>query len=158
VPPTCDDTNSCTGDVCDPVLGCLHTNLVGPCDDTNLCTTDDQCLNGLCVGLAVLCSDGSLCNGFEVCDLLTGLCQGGLPLDCDDGNLCTDDVCDAVLGCLHVNNTAACDDGNLCTTPDTCQAGSCVGIPLLCDDGNVCNGVETCDPLSGSCQPGCRRL
>src|SRR5438067_2112408 len=44
-PPTCDDSNSCTTDTCDSLLGCQHM----PVSD------------------GASCSDGDACNGPETC-------------------------------------------------------------------------------------------
>ena len=64
----CDDSNSCTNDVC--VSGaCNYTNSTGPCDDGNLCTTNDVCSVRVCAGTAVDC--GST----QRCDPADGLCK-----------------------------------------------------------------------------------
>jgi hypothetical protein len=39
----CDDGNTCTDDSCDPALGCVHTNNMGPCDDRDPGTVQDVC-------------------------------------------------------------------------------------------------------------------
>lgn len=49
-PAGCDDGNSCTDDICDPQLGCVHSNNTLPCTDGNACTTNDACNGGVCVG------------------------------------------------------------------------------------------------------------
>jgi len=92
---TCNDNNPCTSDSCDPVLGCVYTPIDGLCNDNSICTTNDQCVNGLCVGT---------------------------PISCDDLDVCTDDTCNPVSGCIHTGNNAPCDDGNACTVNDTCGA------------------------------------
>ena len=49
---SCDDTNPCTDDACDPATGdCVFTN-----DDTNTCTDDDVCTNDACAAGA--CTSG----------------------------------------------------------------------------------------------------
>ena len=121
----CEDDNGCTADSCDPLTGdCLHLPLPGGCDDGSLCTSDDQCVEGSCLGT---------------------------PKDCDDDNDCTEDECDVTNGeCLFQPLTGACDDGNLCTVGDQCVDGACQpgsGFPN-CDDGNSCTGA-TCDPKGG---------
>src|SRR6185437_12001408 len=35
-------------------------------------------------------------------------------------------------------NGLACDDGDACTLEDTCQAGACVGAPVVCNGGASC--------------------
>jgi hypothetical protein len=49
-PTGCDDGNPCTDDICDPTLGCVHSNNTLPCTDGNACTTNDACNGGVCVG------------------------------------------------------------------------------------------------------------
>ncbi len=120
---SCDDSNPCTGDSCDPQTGCVHQLLTADCDDGNPCTTGDQCVNGVCTGLAVV--------------------------DCDDGNPCTKDLCLPGGGCSNVSIPGPCDDGDGCTLGDSCQNGQCQsGAPKLCDDGNGCT-ADTC--VGGSC-------
>jgi hypothetical protein len=104
-PLTCDDANPCTTDSCDPVNGCVHTQLTGICDDGNACTVGDECVNGACLGAptatATSCNDGNACNGVETCDAASGACVVGTPLNCDDGDSCTTDACDPVTGCAN---------------------------------------------------------
>ena len=131
------DTNPCTTDTCDPVLGCNWPNH-DPCDDDNMCTGPDACDGqGRCIGdltpAAATCNlgDGNFCNGFEQCDPASGACNH-TDLDCSDGNDCTDDTCDTTAtsvsaACIHTNNTATCDDQSACTTGDTCFGGLCIG-------------------------------
>ncbi len=156
------DSNPCTTDTCDPILGCNWPN-TDPCDDGNLCTTGDTCAARTCTGDPVEClGDGNFCNGIEICNPLSGACEAS-DLDCDDGNVCTDDSCDATAttaleACLHVNNTAACDDGNACTEGDVCGNATCAGAlsaaAATCNagDGDACNGVEVCNPATGACE------
>src|SRR5262249_20076111 len=123
----CDDSNLCTSDACDPILGCISTPLI----------------NG------TPCSDGNVCNGNEVCQ--GGVCPAGAALNCTDNNPCTTDACDPVLSCVYtpVLDGTACSDGNVCNGAETCLAGTCIaGAPLVCDDLNPCT-VDTCDPIAG---------
>jgi uncharacterized repeat protein (TIGR01451 family) len=48
---TCDDTNPCTDDGCDPAGGCQYTNNTAPCDDGWECSTGDTCVDGWCYGV-----------------------------------------------------------------------------------------------------------
>src|SRR5206468_4079094 len=54
-PLDCDDSNLCTDDSCDPMIGCVNTPVVKltMCDDQDACTTSDQCMNGICAGTAL---------------------------------------------------------------------------------------------------------
>ena len=135
-PSLCDDKNSCTSDVCDPKVGCLHAALSGPCDDGSVCTNNDVCQGGGCVGVP---QDATLC---------------------DDNNGCTTDACDAKLGCTHAPADGTfCYDGDDCTLGDHCKGGKCIGSSNGCacatlddckpqDDPNPCNGKHFCDTVN----------
>ena len=132
----CADSEVCTTEVCDPVLGCRH----------------DAVADG------TACPDGDRCNGDETC--VAGTCTAASPPVCDDGLPCTTDGCQPDVGCTHTavagccTSAADCDDGNPCSGAERCdsQTHTCSpGTPIACDDGNPCNGVETCDPATGSC-------
>ena len=122
-PKICDDSSPCTDDACDPGRGaCMTTPLSGLlCDDGSECTTDDECLEGACVGAGV---------------------------DCDDDDPCTTDSCTATAGCQFELNEDPCSDGDACTGPDACDEGLCVGLAIGCDDGTDCT-IDTCDPVAG---------
>jgi len=124
---SCDDSNPCTNDTCDPVSDCQHTpNSGNACSDGNVCTLNDLCLNGWCFG------DW---NG------------------CSDGNSCTDDGCSGGSGCWHNGNSQPCDDGDLCTMADYCGGGSCrSGMQIPCTDNSVCTVGDYCS--GGTCLPG----
>jgi hypothetical protein len=104
-PLNCDDANPCTTDVCDPVNGCIHTQLTGLCDDGNPCTQGDECVNGACLGAptpaATACAGGNICTGISSCDPTSGACVTSAPATCDDGDGCTTDACDPVKGCTN---------------------------------------------------------
>ena len=170
----CDDSNPCTNDTCNPLLGCKHTNNMAPCDDLDPCTLQDQCVGGMCVGTgaadcedgnpcttdycdpmagcthvtnAVSCDDGNACTFGDKCQ--GGTCAAGQQVACIDGNPCTDDSCDPGAGCLFEPNTLPCDDGNACTTDDHCAGGACMSDqPVACDDGNPCT-KDICLPNGG---------
>src|SRR5262249_34334479 len=143
---SCADPNPCTVDTCDEsARRCVHTNSSGgSCNDGNSCTTSDQCQDGTCKGLPVICpDDGNKCTT-AVCDpsgpspvcnhLPSVLCR-------PDGNPCTEDNCNPLPGACHtpLPDGSACDDHIDCTQGDACLAGVCTGTPAPCpDDGNVC--------------------
>ncbi len=56
----CDDKNPCTKDLCTEGE-CAYEFFPSDCDDGDLCTTDDQCLNGECVGTPMDCADEDDC-------------------------------------------------------------------------------------------------
>jgi hypothetical protein len=109
VPPNCDDTNACTDDSCDPLLGCVNLPNLNPCDDGTACTSGDVCTGGTCTGTLVACDDQNACNGVETCDQTLG-CQIGVTPNCNDNDDCTIDSCDPLLGCVNtgVPNAGVC--------------------------------------------------
>lgn len=149
---SCDDANSCTIDVCQAAVGCLHVLVpLLPCNDGDACTGSDLCGPAGCAGTPV--------------DLAT----------CDDGKACTKDSCDAAIGCVHADVAAGgalvlCDDGDACTTGDRCQQGACVPLQVLpcackadadCQgkpNVDLCLGVPQCDttklPYACTAKPG----
>lgn len=175
---TCNDLNLCTSDACNPFSGeCFFSNNTISCDDGNLCTTDDQCFNGVCSGIPLLCEirecslgfcdteigiciyenlqddtecdDGNACTIGDVCFM--GVCVGE-PKNCSDSNPCTDDVCLENGDCRsYNNNTNPCDDGILCTIGDACDNGECKGIPVICPSLNDCI-AGYCNQTTGLCQ------
>ncbi len=139
----CQDGGACAQSLgCSPIDGCQYQPLTGtPCSDGNACTIKDQCA--------------------------AGTCSSGIPVVCDDNNACTADSCDPTKGCVwSALPSGPCSDGNVCTgkpgSPDTCNAGVCIGGPAVnCDDQNPCTN-DSCDPTIGckntnntaSCQDG----
>ena len=100
---SCDDSNPCTDDFCDPTEGCLNLPTQS-CDDGNPCTADS-------------CGPGGECRNTRLDD--------GAP--CDDGFQCTTaDIC--LMGsCKGVNvpDGTMCDDGEPCSKDDQCIEGEC---------------------------------
>ena len=170
----CDDSNPCTADSCNPLLGCVHANNSAPCDDFDPCTGEDFCAAGLCVGTGAPdcddnnpcttdycnpmvgcttapntnpCNDGNACTLNDTCS--GGICGAGNGVTCDDGNPCTDDFCDPATGCKYTPNSGPCDDNNSCTEGDQCEEGACIGQSAIpCNDDNPCT-VDTCAPGEG---------
>ncbi|NUN13438.1 MAG: hypothetical protein HUU55_07365 [Myxococcales bacterium] len=178
-PVVCGDTNPCTDDACDPLIGCTVTPNSEPCEDGNPCTLNDLCANGSCTsGATNTCDDQNLCT-VDSCDGTTGTCifdallLDGSPCDdddlctgpgacfagfcvvplipCDDNNPCTDDSCDAVGGCVNTPNNGPCPTTNPCFEDGQCSAGACVqGAPVVCDDNDPCTD-DSCNETLGSC-------
>ncbi len=73
---SCDDSNICTDDSCDPQLGCVHTNNSEACNDGDACTENDMCVGGNCTGTIRDQDSDGYGDG-------TGACTGD---DCDDSN------------------------------------------------------------------------
>jgi hypothetical protein len=130
-PPSCDDTNTCSVDSCDDVLGrCAHEALAGCCQsdedcaDSDVCTTQERCVQGTCVST---------------------------PLACPDPGSCGASRCDAAAGCLTVPlaDGTPCDDGDACSVGEACTSGQCAtGVPRTCPDPGPC-AVGRCDAVSG---------
>lgn len=172
LPTVCEDGNPCTTGVCDPGSGvCSFYIVPTSCDDDNPCTEQDQCVDGVCMGVPRDCSDEYVCtadachpslgcihaplpgecddgNGCTVDDQCSGVFCVGVSVDCDDGNVCTDDLCQSDVGCLHEPNVASCNDEDACTYGDMCSGGECEGLPLSCVTGNPCT-FEYCHEAAG---------
>jgi hypothetical protein len=128
---TCDDSDVCTDDACDPATGeCTNTPNTAGCDDGDPCTVGDVCASGTCTT--------------------------GAPRDCtalDDD--CNTGACNATSGTCYavpVSDGAPCDDGDVCTTGEQCSAGTCTGAtPVDCSAlDDQCN-TGVCNATSGSC-------
>ena len=139
----------CTGKSVELALWtpCVTANEFGECQGKRICTAQ---------GLAdcdALVPDAESCNGLD--DDCDGSADepnevgGDLINLCDDGKECTDDTCAGEEGCQYVElDQGECKDGDVCTVGDHCEAGECVGLPIVCDDGNVCTD-DLCDGLGG---------
>lgn len=101
----CDDENPCTGDACEPGVGCTFEHV------------------------AAGCSDGSVCTAGDVC--FAGGCKPGAAVSCDDGDSCSIDSCDPISGCVSTPGVGGiCNDQNPCTALDQCGAFGCMGSPV----------------------------
>jgi len=123
----CDDSNACTTDSCDKLMGCRHApSKAAKCDDGNACTAADAC------------------NGVK--------CAGTKATGCDDGNVCTVDSCDKIAGCVHLPSGATCADNDKCSAGSACQGAACKSLGAKnCDDGNSCT-VDSCTASTGACK------
>lgn len=151
----CDDGVECTVDHCSAILGCEH--LVqdnGECDDGFACTLDSCSATQGCthLGQDELCDDGVMCTQ-DVCAPGSGCVHITQDDWCEDGNECTLDKCHPLYDCgypIEPMDGVACSDENACTESDVCQAGMCMGHPVVCDDGNPCT-EDLCMPGTGEC-------
>jgi hypothetical protein len=78
-PPSLDDGDACTLDLCDPALGAVHPPAPA----------------------GTPCLDANPCNGDEICDG-AGACAQIIPPVIDDGDACTLDACEPASGITHV--------------------------------------------------------
>jgi hypothetical protein len=69
----CSDGNPCTGDVCNPSVGCSNPDIAGPCDDGLFCNGTDTCIDGSCSAhTGDPCPAGTTCDeGGDACVTLT---------------------------------------------------------------------------------------
>lgn len=129
----CDDSVSCTIDIC---------------NEYNLCENNPD---------NSLCDDGLYCNGVETCDVILG-CQAGVSIDCNDHEICTIDSCNENSdACENVWPSCSLESDGCCG-PE-CNSGNDVDCPeedlcLNCFKG-VCDG--RChpgkeDPTCPDCQ------
>ncbi len=123
--------------------------LLSACGDDKPRITDDFC-HGERDGLR--CDDGNPCTVDDRCG--QGVCLGKPAIDCSSlDDTCVVGACDPdTVECVAVprEDGTTCSDESLCTTGDACEAGACVGAPVLCE-GDSCE-VRSCDPETGACQ------
>jgi hypothetical protein len=73
--------------------------------------------------------------------------------ECNDANPCTVDRCTRGR-CEYANKAdgVTCSDNNACTKSDVCQAGVCLGGPMVpCAPPNQCQTANGCNPSTGKC-------
>ncbi len=139
----CNDGWWCNGtETCDNVSGC-QAGTAPDCDDGLSCTVDacneraDACVN---MPAHYLCSDGSYCNGAEICDTASG-CVDGSAIDCSSlDNGCREPFCDEDSDSCQataVNEAASCDHIDLCAAAAVCAEGLCTGVSAAQSDTKV---------------------
>ena len=165
-PPSCDDGDPCTLDICDDEVGCDYSPAPDgvPCEDGDPCTAPDACLAGECQAGEPFCGcqsdadcaaedDDDLCNGTLMCSP-DGTCKidPSTIIVCPAGDdPCLTPSCTPETGTCTFSpsaNGALCDDSDGCTINDTCQEGTCTGFPEPCDDQNPCT-ADSCQ--DGAC-------
>ncbi len=121
----CDDTNTCTTNLCNQVAGvgssCSFVTLpdATSCDDGLFCTTSDQCNSGNCNGVSI---------------------------DVDDSIPCTVDSCNETIDVIeNIPDNSLCSNSLACDGSETCDVSSgCLpGTPVDCSGNNIL-GVATC--------------
>lgn len=124
IPLNCTESQ-CQLCTCDPVLGCVYTDMMdGSSCEKDSCTIS-TCVSGQCSGESMDCTH---------LDDHCGLGQ------CVDGK------------CVHVPGTdgTLCDDSLHCTTSDHCESGTCVGVVRQCFDNDPCT-QNKCIEEVGTC-------
>lgn len=166
----CDRAESCSGTsaACPPdaliTRGTTCRAPAGACDAAEACDgVTTQCPADVARPDGAPCSDGTVCDGSEIC--LSGRCSIGLPLSCDDNNACTAETCVEPGGCSSLPiagcclSDADCNDGNACTTDrcsgpgGVCQSAAIPGCCLAdadCDDRDACT-ADACSAPGGQC-------
>lgn len=142
--PTC--TCTTRNGCCD---GCFVINEGGTCSDGTFCNGTEICSAGSCGGGAGNpCLDGPECG--NICDEHNDTCNLGIETPCtDDDNLCTDDMCNGLGACIHPNNSVSCDDGVFCNGADNCSGGLCVSAGDPCTGGEDC--ADVCNEDRATC-------
>jgi hypothetical protein len=142
----------------------------GPCVDTEQCDdgldcTEDDCdpMLGRCrfTPVHARCYDDVYCDGFELCEPITG-CREGLPVTCNDNSTCTIDVCIEATRSCESRARDADGDGD---PVHNCGGGDCLdtdptvnsGAAEVCGndrdddcDGNV-DGSDCVQPAHDGC-------
>lgn len=130
------DGNQCHESSCDPVQGCMISNLSGTvCSDGSLCTISDTCNQGVCEGQTINCSPEDTCSTAS-CNPNNGQCQNtgcSAPTFCDNQE--------------PQGSCVQCDDTNPCPGTLVCESGICVGCETVadCSLGNECTLVNCID-------------
>ncbi|MBR9676119.1 hypothetical protein GOV05_03865, partial [Candidatus Woesearchaeota archaeon] len=159
----CDDSRSCSQEVCITNLGCVYDmeecvcNNDLDCNDNDPCTID-ECGPGTCTPPRIAQS-GTPCNNWEYCDAtdtctVSGECRG-TQISCDtEFSSCATDVicaedtdsCVADLNNCQCSVDSDCDDGDICTD-DVCGIeGICLNTynTASCDDNDDCTESDAC--------------
>ncbi|MCH7596219.1 MAG: hypothetical protein IID35_06625 [Planctomycetes bacterium] len=154
----CDGAEVCVDQVgvCDDITGagCCFDGPPPTLDDGFSCT-DDNCdeLNDVVVNApnSAACSNGSFCDGEEVCNPSDGMadaagCVPGITIDCSHlDTACRQGQCDDfddVCSTFSINNGAACADDDPCTASSVCQNEVCADNPPSSDDPYRCVRLE----------------
>ncbi len=160
-PRVCDDSNPCTNNQCDPVLGCQYEKSDALVPDDGKDCTIDKCANGV-QSHAVnhdVCADDLYCNGTESCEPASPLADArgcvhkNAPAPPPLGaNVCSHYECDEATDSFTLNKAPAgttCNDNLPCTTGDQCRSdGACRGS-LVGSCNLQCATAGTPGALSG---------
>jgi hypothetical protein len=143
---SCEDGDVCTDDICDPAMGCSHTNNTAPCDDGNACTTRERCQAGACTpGSSGLTDPNPRTNGYY-----KRLCHGPHSGDqlTDADAACVGSVTATFAGITTVAQICAVIEPSF-PNDETCgQSEDDLMVLAL----NICRGgVCTTQPIESQC-------
>ncbi len=130
---SCDDSDLCTTDACNPVSGCAHAPIAGCCSEDGDCSDTDLCT-------------------YDHCALPEHSCQH-VPVACQDDSKCTQDSCSPAQGCQFIPIEGCClvasdcDDADVCTI-EWCGANQCQWEKVACADQNPCT-QDQCNAVTG---------
>lgn len=99
-----------------------------PCNEGDKCAVSSYCAAGECKITTKICPAPNGCHEEGFCHPSTGECFNPLK---GDG--------------------IACEDGVSCTEKDHCEAGVCIGSPILCPAIDVCYEPGVCEEATGQC-------
>ncbi len=146
----CDDANVCTDDLCDPFLGCLHSDIPAACDDGNACTASDACNAGTCIG-------GDVAANCTSCQAVVTIpSQGGtylghtsgtgtLTASCSQTDTSGERVYSWTPQASGVATIQTCGSATLFDTVLSLRTGTCgAGTEVACNDDTV--GCGTGEP------------
>ena len=164
-PPSCDDSNACTKNVCDYTRNqCVYSPIPNiPCENEDNCALAAQCdFEGHCLTTSsYACDTSNPCRVSVGCTEESGVCEYVL---LNDGVPCkSDDLCSARAECHQgqciVVEEVNCIMDSWCYPPGVCDptTGSCSFAQVLedypCSDDDWCTLGDMCDG-SGACVPG----
>lgn len=140
---TCSDSDSCTLDVCLPVIfECVHAPLELCCNSLHACSPGQSCVNGTCTCGPSGC-DGGDAGSPPTCTVAT---------DCDDGNDCTFDLCAPgtnicahapLAGCGTTDGGSSSDGGNEVSSDASSDAATDVSSTTdTATDARVTNDTD----------------
>lgn len=148
-PLDCEDENPCTTDTFDPNIGtCGYVPSEGSCEDGSACTDNDRCVDGSCVGRAIVCDDRIECTR-DLCDMSVGCVVVGDDSKCVDADPCTLDKC-SDEGCENppAPDGHICGDVVACATAEICVFRQCIEVAIPdgapCDDADECTVSDQC--------------
>ena len=117
------------------------------CADDSVCDDKLTCTEDLCAQPGEVCAwtlKADFCLIGKVC-YAAGAANTNAPCQ----------VCDPALSTTAwstAKDGVACEDGASCTVDGACEAGGCVGKPLVCGDGNPCTD-DICKQGKGCVYP-----